>query len=257
MFQLRTDNVQHVPVDEEGICVDQLSESELVFVTPSHQYPTNATMSPARRQQILDWANKNDSLIIEDDYEYETNFRSDPVPALKSLDRSGRVLYIGSLSKSLMPGLRVGFIVAPAELVQELRAMRRLMLRHPPGNNQRVVALFLSLGIHNTLINKLSQTYQRRSETLSLALANRFHGWYDVPDFGGSSFWVRGPDELDVGELAVRAQEKGVLIEPGDVFFSKPEENRNYFRLGFSSISEANIEPGIELLAQCASEILD
>lgn len=257
MFRLRTENVQNIPVDEEGICVDQLGNSELVFVTPSHQYPTNATMSPTRRQQILDWANTNDALIIEDDYEYETHFRSDPVPALKSLDRSGRVLYIGSLSKSLMPGLRVGFIVAPAELVKELRAMRRLMLRHPPGNNQRVVALFLSLGIHNTLINKLSQTYQRRSEILSLALANRFHGWYDVPDFGGSSFWVRGPEELDARQLFLKAQERGVLIEPGDIFFSKPEENRNYFRLGFSSISEAKIEPGIELLAACASEILE
>ena len=115
--------------------------------------------------------------------------------------------------------------------------MRKLMLRHPPGNNQRVVALFLSLGIHNALINKLSHNYQKRSEVLGLAMANHFHGWYEVPRFGGSSFWVKGPDDLDVRELFKKAQEKGVLIEPGDVFFANPEKNRNYFRLGFSSYS--------------------
>ena len=76
-----------------------------------------------------------------------------------------------------MPGLRVGFLVAPPELIEEIRALRRLILRHPPGNNQRVVALFLSLGIHNALINKLSQNYQMRSEILGLSLANNFHGW--------------------------------------------------------------------------------
>ena len=256
MFHLRTSDVGAIPVDHEGICVDELGSTELAYVTPSHQYPTNVTMSTARRHALLDWANETDSLIIEDDYEYETNFRTEPTPALKSLDKNGRVLYIGSLSKSLMPGLRVGFIVAPKELIQEVRAMRKLMLRHPPGNNQRVVALFLSLGIHNALINKLSHNYQKRSETLGLAMANHFHGWYEVPRFGGSSFWVRGPEDLDVRELFKKAQEKGVLIEPADVFFANPEKNRNYFRLGFSSIADEKIEPGIELLGEAARSIL-
>lgn len=257
MFRLRTDNILNVPIDQDGLCVDQLQDASLAFVTPSHQYPTNVTMSVARRHQLLDWANKNDGLIIEDDYEYETNFRKEPTPALKSLDRDGRVLYVGSLSKSLMPGLRVGFIVAPPELIKEIRAMRRLILRHPPGNNQRVVALFLSLGIHNALINKLSHNYQKRSEILGLALANHFHGWYEVPKFGGSSFWIKGPEELDVHKLVENARKKGVLIEPGDVFFSNPSENQNYFRLGFSSISDDKIEPGIDLLAQAVQEVMN
>ncbi len=256
MFRLRTDNVVNIPVDQEGMCVDQLNDAKMAFVTPSHQYPTNVTMSVQRRHELLEWANENDSLIVEDDYEYETNFRQEPTPALKSLDRNGRVLYIGSLSKSLMPGLRVGFIVAPPELIEEIRALRRLILRHPPGNNQRVVALFLSLGIHNALINKLSQNYQKRSEILGLALANNFHGWYEVPKFGGSSYWIKAPKELDARQLVKVAKEKGVLIEPGDVFFSDPENNRNYFRLGFSSISDDKIEPGINLLAQCVEEVL-
>lgn len=256
MLRLRTQALRHIPVDLEGISVEHLKDAELVYVTPSHQYPTNVTMGVERRKELLDWAENNDSLIVEDDYEYETNFRGEPTPALKSLDRNGRVIYVGSLSKSLMPGIRVGYVVAPKELISELRAMRRLVLRHPPGNNQRVVALFLSLGIHNALVNKLSHTYQKRSETLSLALASHFHGWYDVPRFGGSSFWINGPEQLDVRKLVPAALQKGVLIEPGDVFFSNPHKNRSFFRLGFSSIADDKIEPGIKELSECVSSVM-
>ena len=213
-------------------------------------------MSMERRRELVEWASGADALLIEDDYEYETSYRGEPTPALKSLDTAGRVLYVGSLSKSMMPGLRIGFVVAPAEVISELRAMRRLMLRHPPGNNQRVAALFLSLGGHDALINRLHRTYLKRWETMSLALANYFPGWSNVPAFGGTSFWVRGPADFDARELALQARSDGVLIEPGDVFFSEPEEHRNFFRLGFSSISEDKIERGIQLLAIRAAKLM-
>ena len=254
MLRLRTPHVSPTPVDGEGIRTDLLGDADLVFVTPSHQYPTNETMSLARRRALLKWADENDALVIEDDYEYETNYRGEPTPALKSLDRSGRVIHVGSLSKSLMPGLRMGFIVGDAELIRELRALRRLMLRHPPGNNQRVVALFLSLGGHDALINRLHRAYLKRWETLGIALADHFPGWSQVPVFGGTSFWVRGPEGFDARRLAASAMERGVLVEPGDIFFSNPEEHRQFFRLGFSSISEDRIENGIKLLAETASE---
>ena len=253
MLSLRTPHVQPTAVDKEGIRTDLLGAAELVFVTPSHQYPTNETMSLNRRKALLAWADRNDALIVEDDYEYETNYRGEPTPALKSLDRSGRVIHVGSLSKSLMPGLRMGFIVGDAELIRELRALRRLMLRHPPGNNQRVVALFLSLGGHDALINRLHRAYLKRWETLGIALADHFPGWSQVPVFGGTSFWVGGAEGFDARILAENAMERGVLIEPGDIFFSKPEQHRQYFRLGFSSISEDRIEQGIKLLAETAA----
>ena len=257
MFALRTKDLRPVPLDGDGIDISKLGDAELVFVTPSHQYPTGETMSLAKRRALLDWANDNDGLIIEDDYEYETNYRGEPTPALKSLDGAGRVLHVGSLSKSMMPGLRMGFVVGPEPLISELRAMRRLMLRHPPGNNQRVVALFLSLGGHDALINRLHRAYRKRWETMSLALADSFPGWSQVPIFGGTSFWVAGPPDLDARALAERARQDGVLIEPGDVFFDNPEAHRNYFRLGFSSIADEKIEPGIQLLAKSVAETLD
>ena len=250
IFSLRTDTISPVPVDSEGIVVgEELAGSELVFVTPSHQYPTNVTMSLERRKQLLAWAEDADSLIIEDDYESETNYEGEPTPALKSLDGAQRVLYVGSLSKSLMPGLRMGFMVAPAPLIREARALRRLMLRHPPGNNQGVVALFLALGHHDTLIGRLHRSYRNRWMAMGKALDAWFPGWAEAPCFGGTSYWVKGPEWLDSTELAARALEDGVIIEPGDIYFSEPDMHRNYFRLGFSSISEERIEPGIERLA--------
>lgn len=253
IVQLRTDHIRNVPVDSEGITVShELMGSELVFVTPSHQYPTNVTMSLERRKALLKWASENNSLIIEDDYEFETNYEGEPTPALKSLDQGQRVLYVGSLSKSLMPGLRMGFMVAPAALIREARALRRLMLRHPPGNNQGVVALFLALGHHDTLIGRLHRSYRNRWTTMGKALDAHFPGWAETPGFGGTSYWVKGPQWLDCNELASRALEEGIVIEPGDIYFSDPENHRNYFRLGFSSIAEERIEPGIERLAGIA-----
>ena len=255
IFAMKTKNVVPVPVDGEGIPVDErLDGCNLVFTTPSHQFPTNVTMSAERRRALLAWAEDNDGLIIEDDYEFETNYLGEPTPALKSRDREGRVIYVGSLSKSLMPGLRMGFIVAPRRLTDELRALRRLMFRHPPGNNQRVVALFLALGHHDALINRLHKAYQARWQTMGSALEEHFPGWAKWPGFGGTSFWVEGPPQLDTNKLQVDALDDGVVIESGQVFWANPqaEENgrTNYFRLGFSSIPEERIAPGLERLRE-------
>lgn len=256
MFQLRSNDVRLIDVDEEGLRVDQLGDAEIVFVTPSHQFPTNVTMSLNRRRQLLEWASQNNALIIEDDYEYETNYQGEPTPALKSLDTAGRVLHVGSLSKSMMPGLRMGFVVAPAEVIDELRAIRRLLLRHPPGNNQRVVALFLSLGGHDALINRLHRTYLKRWEVMSIALADYFPGWSSTPAFGGTSFWVQGPENLNARALMEEAKKDSVIIEPGDIFFGEIEGKENYFRLGFSSIPEERIEEGVKLLAQATTRLM-
>ncbi len=256
IFALKTDRIATAKLDNEGLVIDDvIAGSKLVFTTPSHQFPTNVTMSSARRKQLLAWAEENDSLIVEDDYEFETNYSSDPTPALKSRDINGRVIYIGSLSKSLMPGLRMGFVVGPRRLIDELRALRRLMFRHPPGNNQRVVALFLALGHHDALIGRLHRAYQARWKAMGEALETYLPGWARSPGFGGTSYWVAGPQGLDATELARKAMDDGIIIEPGDVFFEDPGTNRNHFRLGFSSIPEERIAPGIERLANIVREM--
>jgi GntR family transcriptional regulator/MocR family aminotransferase len=250
MFSLRTERVLALAVDAAGVRVEEgIGDCDCVYVTPSHQFPTTVTMSRARRRLLLEAAARHDFLIIEDDYESELNFVGEPTPALKSLDQSGHVIYVGSLSKTLAPGLRMGFMVAPADLIREARALRRLMMRHPPANNQLIVARFLKRGHHDSLVRRLSHAYRERWEIMGRALARYLPDSSQSPAFGGSSYWVRGPAGLDCRELQAVAARRGVLIEPGDVFFLRDPPPRNCFRLGFASISANRIEAGIAELA--------
>jgi GntR family transcriptional regulator/MocR family aminotransferase len=255
IFRLRTPHVDLVPVDQHGLTLsDKVEQADAVFVTPSHQFPTTVTMPLERRLALLKMAAEHQFVIIEDDYEFETNYVNEPCPALKSLDDEGRVIYVGSLSKTLFPGLRLGFLVGPKAFVQEARALRRLMVRHAPSNNQRTAALFLSLGHHDTLIRRLQKAYRQRWEIMGQALQTYMPLSTRVPSFGGTSFWVKGPHELDSEELAARAAKRGILIEPGRINFGSERPPRNFFRLAFSSIEDKKIEPGIALLAETIAE---
>jgi GntR family transcriptional regulator/MocR family aminotransferase len=251
LFRLKTQKVALVPVDEHGLVLNEaLSSCDIAFTTPSHQFPTTVTMPLERRLELLNLASQRNFVIIEDDYEFETNYVNEPCPALKSLDDDGRVVYVGSLSKTLFPGLRLGFLVGPKQLVAEARALRRLMVRHAPNNNQRTAALFLSLGHHDTLIRRLHRAYRTRWEIMAAALERYMPASTRIPTFGGTSFWVRGRDGLDSEVLARAAAEKGILIEPGRINFGTPSPPRNFFRLAFSSIDDKRIEPGVKLLAE-------
>ena len=250
IFRLATPHVALLPVDEKGLVPSEAFDAcDLVFTTPSHQFPTTVTMPLERRMELLKRAAAHDVVIIEDDYEFETNYVNEPCPALKSLDDEGRVIYVGSLSKTLFPGLRLGFLVAPKNIVAQARALRRLMVRHAPNNNQRTAALFLSLGHHDTLIRRLHRAYRSRWEIMGEALKQHMPDSSRVPSFGGTSYWVKGPQDLDSDALTREAAAKGVLIEPGRVNFGGDDAPGNYYRLAFSSIDEQKIEPGIRILS--------
>lgn len=256
ILALKSRRLRALPLDGKGLIVDeQLDGCDLVFVTPSHQAPTTVTMPLGRRKALLERAAAAGFIVIEDDYESEINFLGSPTPALKSLDTEDRVLYIGSLSKTLDPGLRLGYLVGPADLIREARALRRLMLRHPPTNNQRAVALFLSLGHYDALVQRLSQVYKERWVAMGEALEKYLPDSYRLPTFGGTAYWVRGPETLDARELNRRAAAKGIYFEPGDINFMSDAPPRNYFRLGFSSIPAERIEPGIRTLADMVAQM--
>ena len=250
IFALTGARIKPIPVDENGMRVDGAVERcDCIYVTPSHQSPTTATLPMARRVALLERAARHGFCVIEDDYEAEANCVGSPTSALKSMDREQTVVYVGSFSKSLAPGLRIGYLVAAAPLIAEARQLRRLMLRHPPSNNQRTVALFVSGGYYDALIHRLQRVYQGRWEAMAEALARYLPDSATTPSFGGTSYWLRGPAGLDTEALARAALEAGVVIEPGAVHFHGPERPRNTFRLGFSSISAEKIAPGIEKLA--------
>ncbi|MEM8749646.1 MAG: PLP-dependent aminotransferase family protein [Pseudomonadota bacterium] len=250
IFSLRTNHVRGLPVDEQGLPVnDLLNDVDILYTTPSHQLPTTVTMPHERRKALLERARQQDFVIVEDDYELETNYVGKPIPALKSLDREGRVIYVGSFSKTLFPGLRLGFLVASAEVVEQMRALRRLMVRHPPTNNQRSTAFFLSLGYYDVFVRRLHRAYRERWNAMSYGLAEHFPDAKVARGMGGSSYWVELPDAgVDTETLAQKAFQKGIFIEPGGVYFLN-SENKRCFRLGFSSIAEEKIAPGLERLS--------
>ncbi len=257
IFSLKSPKVMPLKVDENGVVPGKkVNSCEFVYLTPSHQSPTTVTMPMQRRERLLKDAQENDFLIIEDDYESEINFVSEPTPALKSLDSDNRVIYVGSLSKTLAPGLRIGYMVGSRALIEEARALRRLMVRHPPANNQRLVALFLSMGHHDSLIHRLSQTYQERWRVMGDALNRYLPESSRIPSFGGTSYWVKGPDQLDTRELKNKAREASILIESGDICFMQPKPPQNFFRLGYSSIAANKIEPGIKKLADLIHKMI-
>jgi GntR family transcriptional regulator/MocR family aminotransferase len=202
-----------------------------------------------RRHALLALAREHDVVIIEDDYESENNFSGTPNPALKSLDTSHRVIYIGSLSKSFAPGLRLGYIVGPRELVKEMRALRRLMVRHPAAYIQRAFATFLALGHHDALLRRLAYAYRERAGALMAALDSHLPQARYVPVRGGASCWVEGPPGLDAERLARDGEMQGILIEPGSVFFMSGSEDCRCFRMGFSAIKLEKIDAGVRLLA--------
>lgn len=255
IFSVMRSKVVAVGVDVDGIVVDKIPNNcDCVFVTPSHQSPTTVTMSDDRRKQLLERAKRSDFIIIEDDYEAEANFMGTPIPALKSLDSDNRVIYVGSLSKTLAPGLRMGYMVGPPEFIREARALRRLMIRHTPANNQRTVALFLARGHHDVLIQQLNHVYRERWSHMVAALDKYLPESYTLPTFGGSAFWVQGPEKFDSTELAESLKDEGVLIEPGSVYFAVDQPSSNFFRLGFSSIPSDRIEQGVKLISESVAK---
>ena len=253
---LNPSQVKPLPIDDEGLIIsDDLKDCDCVYVTPSHQYPTTVTMPLDRRRQLLEMANEHDFVIIEDDYECETNFKQAPSPALKSLDQHGRVIYIGSFSKTLAPGLRLGYLVASKELIAEARSLRRLMMRHPPANNQRSIGLFVARGYFDSLASNLVTAYKERHKIMAEALHKWMPDAFEQPTFGGSCYWIKGPDNLDARELKKLAAEHSIFIEAGDIHFLSDNPPLNYFRLGYSSIAPELIAPGIEKLAQLMHQL--
>lgn len=238
--------VTTVDVDAEGLPPDGLPKDvDAVVVTPSHHSPTGATMPIDRRMRLLQAAIERDFVIVEDDYEFEISFLAPPSPALKAFDTTGRVLYIGSFSKSLFPGLRLGYLVAPAPFIQKARALRSLMLPHPPGHLQRTAAYFLALGHYDAVLHRMRVEYHARHIKMAEAFEREGLKIAGASAFGGTSFWMEGPEGLDADRLVHILREDGVLVESGASFFPKSSAPCRFFRMGYSSIPKSCISEGI------------
>lgn len=246
-----------VPVDADGARLpDDLHGIDLVYVTPSHQSPTNVTMSMPRRLRLVAGAADAGSVIVEDDYDSEFRYQGSPSPALKALDTRGDVIYLGTFSKFLSPGLRLGYIVGHPDLIAELRVIRRYELRHPSGLLQRAMALFITSGDYHRALGRHRSRLGQRWRVTTDAVDR--HLPFPTGSFppGGVSLWIEGPRGTDARQVCARARERGVLIETGDVYFDGSSAPAGRcFRIGYGAIPTAAIEPGIAVLGEVCQQL--
>lgn len=245
-------------IDDKGVVVDEkLNDCDIIYTTPSHQTPTSITMSMERRDQLLKKAQQHDFLIIEDDFEFESNFLGHPHPALRSLDKNNRVVYISCLSKVLASGVQIAFIVADSTVVIELKKLRKMVMRNPPLSNQRAVAYFLSLGYYDAFMMHLHKVFFERWLELREALNIYLPNCIDTgPIQGGTAYWITGPKQLDGDYLREKAAEIGILIEPVKRYFASSAYPENCFRMGITSIPTDKIRSGVSKLAELIHQLI-
>ena len=211
--------VRPVPVDGEGLCIDdgaiRWPRARLLVVTPTHQFPTGVRMSLRRRLALLDWARSQGGWVVEDDYDSEFQYGTHRIPALTSLPQAARVLYVGTFSKTLHPGLRLGFLLLPHALVPAFAAARALADRHAPGEQQAVLARFIAEGHLLRHLNRMRELYPRRQQVLIEALARATRGGLRLaPAEHGMHLLHEAPAghaDLDLSNAAAQA---GLLLAP-------------------------------------------
>ncbi|HEX6480987.1 MAG TPA: PLP-dependent aminotransferase family protein [Ktedonobacteraceae bacterium] len=242
-----------VPVDGEGLEVEagrQLCpEARLAIVTPSHQFPIGVTMSLSRRLALLEWSREAHAWIVEDDYDSEYRFSGRPLEALHGLDRGGRVLYIGTFSKVLFPSLRLGYLVAPPELLAGLIATQRLIAVHLPLLEQLALTDFIAEGYFARHIRKMRQLYRERRDALVDALTREPGNRLDitVPEAGMHlAVWL--PSGMSAREVVQRAAASGLHILPISHFSQRPLQ-RDGLVLGFANSSPQELRAGAHTLA--------
>lgn len=244
-----------IPVDPHGINVDVLAERRenvrAVYVTPSHQYPTGTVLSMARRLALIDWAAAKGAWILEDDYDSEFRYDDRPLAALQGVDEHDRVIYLGTFSKALLPGLRLGYLVVPAELVPAIRAMRVLLDRFPAPFHQLVVADFLSEGHFSSHLRRLRETYRASRDMLVSLLREQF---IDQPGIGievpaqGVHLLARLPLGFNDVSIAQAARRSGVTVLPISSMHLAPIVSHGLL-LGFSALHSEDATPGVRRLA--------
>jgi len=246
--------VKGVPVDEEGIFVDALPrQTRLVYVTPSHQYPLGVTMSLSRRLALLDWAARNDAAIVEDDYDTEFRFGGRPMEPLQTLDRSGRVIYIGSFSKSLLPTLRLGFVVTPRCCTSAVHKAKYVADWHTSMLMQSVLARFIDDGGFARHIRRVGRVYTERHEMMTRILARDFADHLRVvPSAAGLHITALAPSlsARKIGTVVRHASDRGVQVQELSRF-AIDAPPRSGLVLGYGAVLTARIEEGLRQLRSC------
>ena len=258
-FQRMGHTVQSIPMDDSGLQIEPLEHYDniAVYVTPSHQFPLGITMPVSRRIKLLNWTQEGSQrYIIEDDYDSEFRYNSRPIPALQSLDQNGRVIYLGTFSKSIAPSLRISYMVLPRPLLKQYLDHYLSFQSAVSRFEQAVLHEFIVSGHFETHLNKMRKLYRTRCQELTLQLS-MFGDQLQISGEGAGLFLVvQLKNGLTDSHMCQRAKEKGVRVYPISPYFNGPvpEQHQSKVLLGFGALNQTQIQQGVELLYQAWSD---
>jgi GntR family transcriptional regulator/MocR family aminotransferase len=246
-----------VPVDTDGLVVEAgvaaAPDARLAYVSPSHQYPLGVTMTLPRRLALLEWARQADAWILEDDYDSEYRYTGQPLTALQGLDRAGRVLYIGTFSKTLFPSLRLAYLVLPPSLIESFLRLRRVGAQHAPTLDQAVLRDFIVDGQYARHIRRMRLLCLERRDALLEAARADAGGWLEmmIPDTGLHTIgWLR-PGLSDItAHAAITAQ--GVDVAPLSPYYLRSCPRQGLI-FGFAAYRPDALRESMRRLVQALS----
>jgi 2-aminoadipate transaminase len=254
-----------VDVEADGMDVCKLEETlkanpdaKLLYTIPTFQNPTGTTMSLEKRKRVLELASEYNLLIIEDNPYGDLRFNGEDVATLKSMDTENRVIYCGSFSKILSPGMRLGYVIGPAELLEKVEMLKQVNDVHTPMLTQMMCVQFMKKYDINKYIEKNRKLYKEKCQCMIDAMAEYFPKGkveWTVPD-GGIFLWCVCPTIEDIGPIVDKALERKVAIVPGTNFAIDQNLPSNKFRLNFSSASKSDIREAVKRLGEVLNELL-
>jgi len=237
------------PVDHDGLRTDELPalDADAALVTPAHQFPTGVVMAPARRLALVDWAAAREALVIEDDYDAEFRYDRRPVGAVQGLDPE-RVAHVGTASKTLAPGVRLGWMSPPPDLVEEVRERRRISDSASPAVDQLALADLLSTGDYERHVVRARREYRQRRDRLVRALATRLPRLEFAGAAAGMQLLLELPDQVDDVAIAEAASSRGIGVRALSPLHLAPSRERGLL-LGYGRLSESRIEDAVGALS--------
>lgn len=242
-----------IPLDENGINVQKLknSNANVVYVTPSHQFPYGMIMPISRRMELLKWAEEKNGYIIEDDYDGEYRYKGKPIPALQGLDMKGNVIYLGTFSKSLIPSIRISYMVLPQELLKKYQEHFTIYKQTASRLHQQTLSHFIKDGYWQSHLNKMRTLYRKKHDILLSAIKKYLADNVNVIGANsGLHIVLEVKKEMEADELIRLATDAGVKIYPLSIYYHGTQVRDSKVLLGFGGLSESENDMGIRLLKE-------